>query len=493
MRLGRTATVPTDRPRTRRLRRLALLAALLSAGYVGVPAGIAAADESSALPTDSYRSHSSGLISRNVYDYAPSVMADGPYRMWWCSQLSGGVVPGDDILYAESTSLGGPFRAPGGGQPLRVFDGTATGWDQHTCDPSVVRVDGTYYMYYGGSRDGSPDLTQIGVATSTDGLQWRRLNQGQPIIRPAFEVNRANRYGSGQPSVVHLDGLFYLLFTDTTASGALDNGAGQFAWRSADPTFQRSVDVFTANGWQPRTEDNDRSFSVLNGFSVDWQYSDVLRAFIVASNGPNSSGTVLEFLDRDDLRVHPHPNGLLPGTYTEGPALISKADKHALVIPHGECGRIPVDVIQSTGNEPPHTLGHFGFDLLTGRICAQLASSQVAALFNGYGIESPGLPATSITGAQRLQIQQLGVYTALTANRVNVSSQTFHQIPYGASLHTGAPAVIAAGRPAGYLLDDGRLWPVADNRLITANNSPIRTISTREYDGYPKGPTLRRA
>jgi hypothetical protein len=493
VRPDRTVAVLPGRRSTRRRRGLALLAALLLAGYIGSTAGIAAAGEPAALPTETSRAHPSGLISRNVYDYAPSVMADGTYRMWWCSQLSGGTVPGDDILYAESTSLGGPFRAPGGGQPRRVFDGTTNGWDQHTCDPSVVRVDGTYYMYYGGSRDGSPDLTQIGVATSPDGFQWRRLHQGQPIIRPAFEVNRANRYGAGQPSVVHLDGLFYLLFTDTTASGALDNGAGQFAWRSADPTFQSGVDVFTATGWQPRTTGNDRSFSVLNGFSVDWQYSDVLRAFIVASNGPNSGGSVLEFLDRDDLRVHPHPNGLLPGTYTEGPALVSKPDKHAAVTSQGECGRIPADVIQSTSNEPPHTLGHFGFDLLTGRTCGQLPSSQVSSLFNGYGIESPGLPATYITGAQRLQIQQLGVYTALTGNRVNVSSQTFHQIPYGASLHTGAPAITAAGRPAGYVLDDGRLWPVADNRLITANNSSVTTVSIGRYDSYPKGPTLRPA
>ncbi|MGN9912117.1 hypothetical protein ACTMTJ_31715 [Phytohabitans sp. LJ34] len=465
--------------------------ALVFAGSVGGAAGPAAADQSSVLPTDSYRSHPGGLITRNVYDYAPAVIADGPYRMWWCSQLSGGTVPGDDILYAESPSLGGPFRAPGGGQPLRVFDGTATGWDQHTCDPSVVRVDGTYYMYYGGSRDGSPDLTQIGVASSTNGLQWQRLNQGRPIITPAFEVDRPNRYGAGQPSVVHLDGMFYLLFTDTTASGALDNGAGQFAWRSTDPTFQSGVEVFSATGWQPRTADNDRSFSVLNGFSVDWQYSDVLQAFIVASNGPNSSGTVLEFLDRNDLRIHPHPNGLLPGTWTEGPALVAKPDKHAIVTPQGECGRVPIDVIQSTATAPPHTLGHFGFDLLTGRTCGQLTDAQVAALFNGYGIESAGLPATYITGGRRLQIQELGVYTALTGNRVNVSSQTFHQIPYGASLHTGVPAVRAAGRPAGYLLDDGRLWPVADNRLITANRSPVTTISVQQYDSYPKAPTLR--
>ncbi|MCP2353258.1 hypothetical protein HD597_000278 [Nonomuraea thailandensis] len=476
------------------LRALALVTSL----FAGIGAGGGVAEGSNigapvTLPTDSYRSHSGGLITRNVYDYAPSVMADGRYRMWWCSQLSGGAVAGDDILYAESTSLGGPFTAPGGGQQVRVFDGTATGWDQHTCDPSVLRVDGTYYMYYGGSRDGSPELTQIGVATSTNGLQWRRLNQGRPIITPAFEVDRPNKYGAGQPSTVYLGGKFYLLFTDTTGRGALSNGAGQFAWRSADPTFQSGVEVFTATGWQPKAAGNDRSFSVLNGFSVDWHYSDALQAFVVASNGPNATGTVLEFLDRNDLRVHPYPNGLLPGTYTEGPGLVSKPDKHARVTPQGECGRVPIDVLQSTANEPPHTLGHFGFDLLTGRTCADLTNSQVATLFNGYGIHAPGLPATFITGARRLQIQELGVYTALTGNRVNVSSQTFHQIPYGASLHARLPAVQATGKLPGYLLDDGNLWPVTDQRILTANGSPVTTISLQEYDSYPKGPALRHA
>lgn len=167
--------------------------------------------------------------------------------------------------------------------------------------------------------------------------------QGRPIIGPAFEVDRANRYGAGQPSVVHLDGLFYLLFTDTTASGALDNGAGQFACRSADRL--------------------------------------------------------------------------------------------------------------------------------------------------GPGVPGPRRPARPPV-PQRAAARRLH---RPDRQRVDVTSQTFHQIPYGASPHTGAPAIVAAGRPAGYLLDDGRLWPVADNRLITANSSPVTTVSTQTYDSYPKGPTLRHA
>ncbi|MCA2229608.1 hypothetical protein [Nonomuraea aurantiaca] len=190
---------------------------------------------------------------------------------------------------------------------------------------------------------------------------------------------------------------------------------------------------------------------------------------------------------------NPYPNGLLTGTYSEGPGLASRPDKHAGVTRQGECGRVPIDVVQSTTGAPPHTLGHFGFDLLTGRTCDQLPSAQVAAVFDGYGIASPGLPATLVISGRRLQLEEAAVYTALTSNRVDVSSQTFHRIPYGASLHSRQSAVRSPGRPSGYVLDDGRLWPVTDDRLFTLNGSWAKYLALQQYDSYQKGPTLRPA
>ncbi len=81
----------------------------------------------------------------------------------------------------------------------------------HTCDPSIIRVDGSYYLYYGGNCDsniypscpgffysyfvvicildhtfaiGNPQyLTMIGVALgSDDGMTFSRLNNGNPIV-----------------------------------------------------------------------------------------------------------------------------------------------------------------------------------------------------------------------------------------------------------------------------------------------------------------------
>jgi beta-fructofuranosidase len=54
-------------------------------------------------------------------------------------------------------------------------------WDnQHVWAPTIVELDGVYYMLYAGvtKRDGDPAQEQrIGVATSTDLMNWNRLDQ----------------------------------------------------------------------------------------------------------------------------------------------------------------------------------------------------------------------------------------------------------------------------------------------------------------------------
>lgn len=264
---------------SRRKRAAGLAGGLLaSAALVAAWATPATAEET--LTTDNYRAPGPALGNDNtVYEYAPTIIAEnGVYRMWYCAGLEGGVVAGDDIMYAESTSAAGPFFGPGGGAPIRVFEGRGDGsYDgQHVCDPSVIKADdGTYYMYYGAAIDDGE--TAIGVARSADGISWERLAPGGPIIAASHQVDRGNDYGAGQPSAIFKDGLFYLIFTDTTGAGTIEsNGAGQFAWRSADPTFATGTEVFTGSTWEAHTFENSRIFSVANAFSADWQYSDEL-------------------------------------------------------------------------------------------------------------------------------------------------------------------------------------------------------------------------
>ncbi|MCQ4043327.1 beta-xylosidase [Streptantibioticus rubrisoli] len=458
---------------------------------MALPAATRASAGPPTLRTDSYRSSSGPVVGGSAYDYAPSIMQDGDYKMWWCGQTAGGKVPGDDILYAESPSLDGPFHARGSSAPHQiVFDGTGTGSfdNKHTCDPSVVRVGGTYYMYYGAERqDGEP--TTIGVASSPDGINWTRLNNDQPIITPANQQDTHNSYGAGQPSVVHLDGEFYLMFTDTTGAGAAPNGAGQFVWRSPDPTFQSHVEVFTVSGWQAKTAANSRSLSVANAVSADWQYSDALHAFIIAHD--NAAGqTTLTFLDPNNLAKHAYADVAIPGQWSEGPGIVSRPDKHSVVSGSGDCGRIPVDVIRSTTTFPPQQLAHIGIDLRSGRSCASMPPAQIAAMYEGYGLQSNGLPAAVVVNGRRLQIQNASVYTDLTRNRISVPPSIYYAVPYGASLHDREKVVGAPGLPGAFQLDGGALWPVSCLRLVTDNHSSITMVGQGTWLSHPRGPDL---
>jgi len=53
-----------------------------------------------------------------------------------------------------------------------------------TC-PSVVRVGPRYLMWYSSVFDSKQGVGGIGVAESPDGIAWRRLNDGRPVLQTA--------------------------------------------------------------------------------------------------------------------------------------------------------------------------------------------------------------------------------------------------------------------------------------------------------------------
>ncbi|HEX3649039.1 MAG TPA: beta-xylosidase, partial [Pseudonocardiaceae bacterium] len=130
---------------------------VLSGGH-GAAQQLPATPPTATLATGHARS-SGGVVASGgpsaPYNYAPTVLeSHGTYRMWWCSQLPGAARPGDQILYATATSPNGPFRAPNGRPGQTVFTNSPNGFDRlHTCDPSVIDVDGVYYLYYTGTFD----------------------------------------------------------------------------------------------------------------------------------------------------------------------------------------------------------------------------------------------------------------------------------------------------------------------------------------------------
>lgn len=442
----------------------------------------------SSLSMGAARGSDAPVMTRTSYDYVPSVMHDGVYRMWWC-----GGVAGDHILYAEASSLDGPWHSHGSSTPGSWDDvfqptGNAADFDgTHTCDPSVIRVAGKYYMYYGGypsTADG--DTTRIGVASSDDGFSWTRLNGGKPIVVPATDYHAAvNKYGAGQPSVTFVDGKFVLVFTDTTG---LDinpgNGAGIFVLRSQDPTFQSGVEELSAAGFQAYSNTTYTQHKLIESFSVDWQYIDTIDAYAVASHTSGGKTRIHLF---DKTLTSSLGEVEVAGSWTEGPGLVSRPDRHAM--PSAECGKVPIDIMRSVGPGGPDTwdLAHDGADLLTGLGCE---CAPMARVLEGSLMESAGLPLTLVVGGTRLQFALAPPAGRLAKSHVAVSGEVFHLVPYGASMQAGAEVLGATGKPAAFHLDDGKLWPVSCAEVITDNGSSIKSVTPAEWDAIPVAHSL---
>jgi hypothetical protein len=335
------------------------------------------------------------VIARPSYDYQPTIIKepvpartkdrkkgqDGTgetrYRMWWC----GGGVEGDYVMYAEAAALNGPWSAA-----RAVFKptGRKTDFDGvHTCDPSIVRADGAYYMFYGGWNNVAWDkpggrITEIGVAKSTDGFTWTRLNGGRAIItatrgigHPDF-ASLPNKYGAGQPSVTVLNGLFYLIYTDTTGLGGHPaNGSGVYVLRSADPTFQANVEELIAPGrFAPRTAENHTTYPLIQTFGVDWQFVDLTRSFAIAISSADPAGHPVTNVVMFDESLATRQGSIdIAGAWREGPGIVSRPDKHAVT--SSACVLVPFDIIRAYGEEGVTTwdLAHVGADWDTGLPC----------------------------------------------------------------------------------------------------------------------------
>jgi hypothetical protein len=288
------------------------------------------------------------VVKRAGYDYAPAMIFDaGKYRLYWCAGIAG-----DYVVHSVADHLLGPWRAADGGSLFDVslkptgsprdFDGL------HTCDPNVLKHKDIYYMYYGGaSSEGA--LTAVGVARSTDGVRFERLNGGRPILQAARTnaayVRAKLTYGAGQPAVLFREPFFYLTITDSTAAGANPlNGAGQFLLRSPDPTFQAGLQELTAGGWRDRPPGaHTGEFSFVESFGMDWVY-DAGSGRVIAATNRVPGRTTLLFLE-DHFRVVGQVD--VPVAWREGPALLGNADRTALF--RRSCREIPVSIATAAG------------------------------------------------------------------------------------------------------------------------------------------------
>lgn len=444
-----------------------------------------------ALGTDRGRA-SRGVVAAGgrdaPYNYAPTlVRGGGAFRMWWCSQLGVAAPAGDDILLAETTDLGKPFRGPDGTGGQVVFSGSRTGFDgMHTCDPSVIEVGGVHYLYYTGAAGDHAHGNAIGLATSADGKRWERANGGAPIVGTAHDVARDNTYGAGQPAAVYLDGRFHLMFTDTTGQGAGWNGAGQFVLRSPDPTFRTQVEVLGPEGFAPGGTGGPRARSVVDAFSADLMWVGALGAFAIAHQ--TEGGTSLTFWDRE-FRVQPHPSVLVPGPWAEGPGLVRDPLGHSPRSEEDPCERVPIDLVRATRvPAAPTDLVHFGLDLTGTGACADPA--RVLAALDGYAVPSPQRTVDVVSGGSLLRVERRSVAERIGLRVLDRPVPGLAGVPVSAHLPAGAPAV-RNGPDHAFVLD-GRLWTVGDPGVVSANGSTAEAVEPDRWDRYPRGPHLGR-
>ncbi len=212
---------------------------------------------------------------------------DGVYKMWFGYNADG-----------SKTQVGYATSGDGISWTVRQLPAVALGadgeWDDEDVEtPFVVKVGGTYHMYYcaRGEPEGggwSPEATyRIGHATSSDGLSWVK-DPGNPVLG-------LGDYGSGdwdalvaaEPSVVYKDGRFELYYVgghveETGGAGVLVLEVG-LATSTDGSTWTR----YGGNPVIRDTADNAYApFVLYNGSSYELWYTGGPKADPYFPEGP---------------------------------------------------------------------------------------------------------------------------------------------------------------------------------------------------------------
>lgn len=144
-----------------------------------------------------------------VYDYSPTAIQIGEtQQFWWCGQGHNPTQPSQDTDTIQYVSLNLTTHAKS--MPKTVLAETPGSWDSaYLCNPKVIGGvfanplgDGktySYAMYYVATANASGSNNNIGVAFSTDGINWSKYPE--PVIRASTQVY----YGVAQPAVYNSD------------------------------------------------------------------------------------------------------------------------------------------------------------------------------------------------------------------------------------------------------------------------------------------------
>ncbi|MCK4971502.1 MAG: hypothetical protein KAS77_13285, partial [Thermoplasmata archaeon] len=146
-----------------------------------------------------------------------------------------------------------------GGTP--VFKGASTtSWDTYVHQFDVVELNGTYYLYYSGSNTTSTNATwHIGLATSADGLNWTRY-ASNPILKAG--VDSYDYYGLTDPTVLVAKGTWYIWYGGNRNGTSLDidicyaTSTDGYNWSkyASNPIFRNDGNNSAWNGIEVRPQ-----------------------------------------------------------------------------------------------------------------------------------------------------------------------------------------------------------------------------------------------
>lgn len=189
------------------------------------------------------------------YGYAPSmVYENGKIHAFFCSSPTDPAV-WDTIRYVSSSDNGNTWTSPV--VKLEVSNNTT---ERATCDPSVVKVGGYYYMYYSGNKTNVQTVTFVARSTNIEGPYAKYTERGTWEINPTdpkilimprtATAENSGWYGAGQQSVVNVNGTLYSWHTDTTGNYPNNTNYPIYFQTTTDPLVWTQGVVTNINAMQ---------------------------------------------------------------------------------------------------------------------------------------------------------------------------------------------------------------------------------------------------
>jgi hypothetical protein len=138
----------------------------------------------------------------------------------------------------------------------------------------------------------------------------------------------------------------------------------------------------------------------------------------------------------------------------------------------------------------PTGLRHFGIDVRGTAACAD--PKRALSVLDGVAMPSPERTIDLVAAGRIVRVDRRSVAAELADRVLDQRTPALDRVPVSARLASAARAVSAPGRGVGFVLDDGRLWPVRPPEVAGVNDSKAEEIDPERWDAYPAGLSLGR-